>query len=427
MTALEFAPAGQADDAALQRIATADDRYLHSVLGSLGAQMSPGTPAARAVADAAFLLDTLGPADRRDVLLHPMYRIWRTQLTKRVSTGERQPVEDWIGHLPRLLVGTALKSGAQLAPLRVPVTDGELRLPGLPRHLQLGSGGAHAVLRRDGEHLVAEYAGRDYRYPLRSLLHGGAGVAEHAVLPDTAIELDASDPWIRDSLREHTAASSSPAYPARDVAPAPALGAHREVFDGGARLIARAWPECVAELESHVRLVVPFTSKLMAGWTALTQLGAIYVRAVGDGALAVADDPAAIDPIAYTAERLVHEGAHTRLYCLSFGRSLFTGDGDGLQLLKSPLRKDLRPAAGVFHAAFVLGRVVVFAQRAARLTGSSRLAERAEHCHRDLNSAADALTSAGVLTALGRNLLDQAKSAADQAAGVTTPASASAA
>ncbi|MGW4795164.1 aKG-HExxH-type peptide beta-hydroxylase [Nonomuraea sp. NPDC004297] len=414
MTTTSWAPAGT-DDAALLHASSFHEASLRSVLSSLSAQTTPGSPAAEAVSTASVLLEALTPEARREAVRHPLYQIWRTRLLQLVTEGEREPVESWCAHLPRLFLAPLLGGGDALPPVRVSITAGRLRLPGLPRHLLVKEQDGAAVLRAEGAELVVEQADRRNRYPVAGLLSGGPGTVEHHRLAGTATILDSADPWIGESIARHNRASASPRYPARDVEPAHVTEAVRDAFDDAAALIARSWPACHAELASHVRLVVPFTSELMAGWTPVNQLGAIYVRAATQPVRVAADSTAALPPADYTAERLVHESAHTRLNVLSLHEPLFVAKGQH-ELLPSPLRKDLRPAAGVYHAAFVLSRVVAFMRRAAALTGAGHYAERADQCRRDLHAAAESLRRTVALSAYGRSLLEQACAGAEETA-----------
>lgn len=55
-------------------------------------------------------------------------------------------------------------------------------------------------------------------------------------------------------------------------------------------------------------------------------------------------------------EHIVHECAHLHLYTLWKKDPIVINDKE--ELFKSPLRKDLRPMSGIFHAMFVLSRLI---------------------------------------------------------------------
>lgn len=408
-----FEPADGAEDPAFDAYADACEQTLHRVLAKAGSHEAIG-----AAASLSKHMD--GPA-LRAAALHPMFRHWRAQLTAATAPGAAESTaQEWLEHLPRLLLGQALATACEVTAVPVPLLPGgQLRFPGLPRHLDLGQDADGTVLvSRLGDELRIAHQGWTRAYPLATLLSGGQQAAEHPVLPGTDIELDATDPWVVESITRVNAQSDSSLYRTRDLAAANAVE-HQDLFGQATRLISLAWPGCLAELARHIRLVVPLSSRILAGWTAITQLGAIYIR---PGGMAVdgknADIPAGVaasgDPVMFTAESLVHEAAHTRLHVLSLGQSLFLGRGQH-QPLKSPLRKDVRPASGVYHAAFVLAREIVFLCRAGEVTGDSRYLARADQNHRDMKQASDRLIAHAELSPTGRELLDEAIAAAETA------------
>ena len=57
-----------------------------------------------------------------------------------------------------------------------------------------------------------------------------------------------------------------------------------------------------------------------------------------------------------TIEYIIHETAHQYIYHLTVFDGLCEGEG----MFKSPLRKDPRPIEGIYHATFVLARIISF-------------------------------------------------------------------
>ncbi|WP_326953967.1 aKG-HExxH-type peptide beta-hydroxylase [Amycolatopsis sp. NBC_01286] len=390
-----FVPARQPDDPALLACGDAALRSLTAVLNVGGAEPDGPLAAARALVEAA------DPAALRAAVLHPLFRHWRSTLDARVKIGAGDRISAWLDSLPRLLLAPALLARDDFARVRVPLVRGDqLRVPGLPRHLVVRPGtDPSVVVSREGGELRVERDGVTETFPAGILAAAGLGESRRPVLAGTPVELDATDPWVEEVLAGVNATPSPPPYPPRDIRPVPDATRVEAVFSRAAGLIGRAWPDCLAELTTHVRLVVPFTSALMEGWTSLSHLGAIFLRAVSDD-----DVP---DPVRFTAERLVHEAAHTRLYVLSV-RTRFFAEGGQHRLLSSPLRKDARPAAGVYHAAFVLARVAVVMARAAAVTGDERFAERGHECHAEFREAQDTLATSGALSEAGTELLEEA-------------------
>jgi len=392
-----FEPAGAADDVALDLYTDACERSLRRLLSQASGH--------EAIATGAALAERLDRNAIRAQVRHPMFRHWRSELTARADAADGS-AQRWLEHLPRFLLGAALATPGDLPDVRVPLLPGgQLRLPGLPHHWLLGPGcDSEVLVGRRGDELRITHRGRTWASP----------PVEHPVLAGTGIELDATDPYVVESIDRANAASDSPDYRRRDIVPADA-SEHRELFDQAARLIGRAWPGCLAELNAHVRLIVPITSEAIAGWTSVTQLGAIYIRPGGINAGGVsAGEPVTDDPVMFTAEAMVHEGGHTRLNVLSTSRPLFL-DRAQHQQLRSPLRKDMRPAGGVYHAAFVLARMTVFLCRAAEVTGQRHYLVRAGETHHDLRQAADDLFAQVALSPAGLHLLEEAVAAADAA------------
>lgn len=68
--------------------------------------------------------------------------------------------------------------------------------------------------------------------------------------------------------------------------------------------------------------------------------------------------PRATWPYQIWAEELVHEATHYIIDCIGAGQPLLLGDDLTRPRFPSPLRSDLRPAQGVFHALVVTGRIL---------------------------------------------------------------------
>lgn len=404
MSTVDFRPDASAAEPATRSYADAGVSFLRSAIRSLAAQAAEP----RALVALEFARRTIDGLDQdalRDVALSPTYRFWQTSLGAAVRSGARQPVEELAAALPQLLVAAALRAGGDFT-VDLTADDGQLRLPGLPRHLRLSQGTADGPvsLSRTGDSLLIRHGDFQRELAVDELLRGSPGLVEHARLPHSDVELDASGVVVRGWLAAHNAVVSSPLHPRRDVVPSLRAAGEYHHFDAAAELIRAAWPECFIELRRQVRLVIPFTSRLMAGWTSQDKLGSLFIRDVGPADPSEAGDEFA-EQVAYTADRLVHESAHTRLYHLMFTHRLFTDDDAARCLLDSPLRKDARPAVGVMHAVFVLGRVSVFMQRASELTGQERFRDRAEQAAAAFVAGRDVLAAAGVLNADGLQLL----------------------
>ena len=61
------------------------------------------------------------------------------------------------------------------------------------------------------------------------------------------------------------------------------------------------------------------------------------------------------------AEELIHEASHQLLECIVFNNKLFDNDELAAEpQFRAPIRQDLRPAYGVYHALFVVARIKQF-------------------------------------------------------------------
>lgn len=74
-------------------------------------------------------------------------------------------------------------------------------------------------------------------------------------------------------------------------------------------------------------------------------------------------------PVAYYLEHIVHECAHQHLFALQLLDTIILNDKN--ELFNAPIRKQKRPMDGVFHACFVLARMVRCFRNAGNLLGSS--------------------------------------------------------
>jgi HEXXH motif-containing protein len=157
-------------------------------------------------------------------------------------------------------------------------------------------------------------------------------------------------------------------------------------------LLDNAWPEAYAEVVRYTKLIVPFQSKYLQGWSTPLFQGAAFIQAVpGD--------------VPFAFERIVHESAHQRLFAIQRIARIHN-DPPG-KLLPSALRKDLRPTVGVYHAAFVCGRLVEAFTRALECWPDKKLMERCTrttaayfdmsrtlHTHAELTEIGEAMLAA---------------------------------
>jgi HEXXH motif-containing protein len=297
---------------------------------------------------------TLLPAEERlRVAESPLFSHWSS------SVG-RDPAADCILQLGRLILAPHLENKSlPVDGIFVPVSENAtVKLPG------------HGAIRVPGRH-----AGQVTRITVSgdSLIvgHPGTAVSEVPLLlgqrsgelaGKSGIEIDASDPWIAGHLEAMNGAQRVGPYPKRDISPVlRASGELRTTISQAMALLADSWPEAYAEVLRYTKLIVPFQSKYLQGWSTPLFQGAAFIQAVpGD--------------VAFTLERIVHESAHQRLFAIQRIARIHNDPPD--KLLQSALRKDQRPTIGIYHAAFVCGRLAETFTRALSCWPDKKLAER---------------------------------------------------
>lgn len=100
------------------------------------------------------------------------------------------------------------------------------------------------------------------------------------------------------------------------------------------------------EVQSYVSRIKFFSSNSLNSVTSPRYFGAIYMR------LPFAEE----DQETFFLDTLVHETSHLHLFAIMDRNILILNDEQ--DLYSSPLKRDKRPMIGVFHAAFVLSRMV---------------------------------------------------------------------
>jgi HEXXH motif-containing protein len=348
------------------------------------------------------LYQSLSTSVRRSVISHPLFHHWRLNLIRLLKKGNRAEIEESLQELSHFLIIPALRCGIWEGESLYVKTNarGEIRFPGHPYHidlhLQSQSQGDLAVCTvREGMLSIA-HGSCNYQFALANLLTGNIHndlLHQRKVIKNTNIEIDASDPYIQSALKHMNDQDPVPPYPKRDVEAVPVIHDELlETYNSAVALIERAWPELKSEMDGHVRLVVPFSSELMEGWTDKQFLGAIFIRALPGNIL-------------FAVEHLVHEASHTRLYAIQTLTPLDTNAPT--DLFPSSLRKDLRPASGIYHAAFVQGRILECLLHIRHQTGQSQYAQRVTEILPQFEASLDTLRNEVKLTIEGKNLLEE--------------------
>lgn len=428
MTILETAgPVRLADAVADLAIADPDHDFcfeymvqrLDGALSRMHARLAPvlDPVAAGQLEQAAHILGALSREARREVLTQPYLMHWLVRQARRAASGDKPGLEKAMSEIGRFVALPAAREG--LWPeggMTLRARHGQLRFPGFRRHVLLPAGcpdGPVALSLDDDRELRFSAPGCDIHVPLAELLGeiapgGGSPVAQRQQLPGIPVEVDATDPFVRDLFASMNSKPPLLNYPPRDLAQVPYLDAAS--LDGLAeawRLIEAAWPAAGREMGHYTRLIVPFASRSYSTFAEAEFLGAVFM---GQCRRTFTD-------VLYTAEHLLHEHSHLRLHLIMEQDRIFEATGDGL--VDSPWRRDPRPVIGIVQGVFVFARVARFLRRAYQLVGEERYAERRREVVADVRSGLEVLADAGnvTITPLGQVLFAQCAQETELAAG----------
>ena len=188
--------------------------------------------------------------------------------------------------------------------------------------------------------------------------------------------------------------------------PDPAVAdAFRARLASGFELLDRAVPELAGEIRSIVRQIIiaggdPSQPMQFDGASHYQLWGALFLNgAFHTDAIAV-------------AEVLAHESAHSLLFGFCTQQALVENEDD--ELFASPLRLDLRPMDGIYHATFVSARIHWSMLRLAEsdVLGASERKRAADAADLDLQNfliGDDVIREHGRLTEVGSAILDSAR------------------
>ncbi len=178
-----------------------------------------------------------------------------------------------------------------------------------------------------------------------------------------------------------------------------------EAFDRAKSYVQKAFedikkisPVYYKECEALVSAVLILNSKRFIAGSSFSLLGLVTLADKHD--------------IPMTMDYLIHETAHQYLYNLMANDEIISGDG----LFSSPLRKDPRPISGIYHAVFVLARLIDFFKKAAHYPHNAQTHLTSEFTEGQIENYTrryyDGLAIVekhGQMTDLGRALLESTK------------------
>ncbi|MFE9629665.1 aKG-HExxH-type peptide beta-hydroxylase [Streptomyces sp. NPDC006463] len=134
--------------------------------------------------------------------------------------------------------------------------------------------------------------------------------------------------------------------------------ANRDLLDRSVVRLGSAWPEMLAELRVCVAQVALLEGPAIDGFTDFATHGAVYVNRTRLGR-----SPLGLPGPVRFAEALVHEGTHTRCNAAQLGSPFLTAAAGAAAPVRTPLRADPRPLAGLFQQAVVLVRTTELYRR----------------------------------------------------------------
>ncbi len=125
----------------------------------------------------------------------------------------------------------------------------------------------------------------------------------------------------------------------------------RAVLDESVARLAATWPLMLSELRVGVAQVALLEGPAIDGFTDFTTHGAIYVNRSR-----LRTSPRGLPGPVRCAEALVHEGTHTRCNAAQLSAPFLTPSAGSAGPVRTPLRADPRPVAGLFQQMVVLTR-----------------------------------------------------------------------
>ncbi|MCU0325862.1 MAG: HEXXH motif-containing putative peptide modification protein [Spirosomaceae bacterium] len=152
--------------------------------------------------------------------------------------------------------------------------------------------------------------------------------------------------------------------------------------------------ELKLEIDYLVSRLKLFNGKSLKAATSASIFGAIYLKL----------PPKSEDDFTYFADHIIHETSHLTLdILLSFDKIVLN---ENHERFKAPIRIDPRPMFGIFHATFVLSRMVRIFQRLAQESKEKAILERLGIFKRQFNEGLETVEKYAVLSDNGKQIKD---------------------
>ena len=178
------------------------------------------------------------------------------------------------------------------------------------------------------------------------------------------------------------------------------LEPHRDAIQEALRLIAAVDPTIKSEFDALVTRIKLFQGRVLRGETNTRVYGAVFFRL----------PPTDYHQVAYWIEHLVHEIAHLRLELLRVHDPLVHNDLSALH--RAPFRRDPRPMLGVYHATFVVARMMGVLRKLSHRGDDPIYRERFESMTDKFEVGMASLYEGGDFSALGQRIVDSMREVA---------------
>jgi hypothetical protein len=167
----------------------------------------------------------------------------------------------------------------------------------------------------------------------------------------------------------------------------------RREIENALQKIEMADPSLRQDFSAFVTRIKLFQGRVLRGETNTAVFGAIFFRLA----------PPSYHQEAYWVEHVVHEVAHLRLELLRAHDPLILNDAK--EVFPAPFRRDLRPMIGVFHATYVLSRMIRVVRRLSQMGTDPIYDARLPFLHEKLLKGVEAISRSAHLTGTGEMIL----------------------
>jgi hypothetical protein len=174
----------------------------------------------------------------------------------------------------------------------------------------------------------------------------------------------------------------------------PVLAVYRKLFSNLKEQIRQIDFEFYQELDFYVTRVKLFNGKGLKAVTSAAIFGAVYMRL----------PPEDENLEAYFADHIIHETSHLQLdILLAFDKIVLNDEAEHFQ---APMRIDPRPMIGIFHATFVLSRMVRLFQRIIKDTPKQEFINRLDTFKKKFDQGLETIEKKSILTENGQRIKD---------------------